>query len=231
MYTEDEKKPYRTIRIQKRSTVSAPADITVVNADISGFNATFEGAMKALARCTKQVRDAIQKAGIPREDLRSSQLSIEQNYREEKIGEDKHGNDKFRRVPDGFLYRQNIKFEFPNDNEKLAKSIGGILDCKIEPRIEFYFRSSDVEGMKNRALADACRNAKIEAETIVQSVGAGLGKLLSVERNVRRSYDDEDYMVCNIAAPIRASNDIIMDVDPEDASVFEDVTMVWEIED
>ncbi|MBR2093176.1 MAG: SIMPL domain-containing protein, partial [Candidatus Methanomethylophilaceae archaeon] len=142
MYTEDEKKPHRTIKIQKRSTVSAPADITVVNADISGVNATFEGAMKALARCTKQVRDAIQKAGIPREDLRSSQLSIEQNYREEKIGEDKHGNDKFRRVPDGFLYRQNIKFEFPNDNDKLSAAIENIMATDVEPKVVFYFKSS-----------------------------------------------------------------------------------------
>ena len=221
----------RTISVKGKATITAPADITGVRVSAKGHEDTFEKAINAMTQCTVKLKDAIEAAGIPRKDLKTSDVSVKQAYRKVKKGVDKYGDDKFEDVADGFDYYQNIKFEFPNDNEKLAKSIGGILDCKIEPRIEFYFRSSDVEGMKNRALADACRNAKIEAETIVQSVGAGLGKLLSVERNVRRSYDDEDYMVCNIAAPIRASNDIIMDVDPEDASVFEDVTMVWEIED
>ena len=221
----------RTRSIKGKATITAPADITGVRVSAKGHEDTFEKAINAMTQCTVKLKDAIEGAGIPRKDLKTSDVSVKQAYRKVKKGVDKYGDDKFEDVADGFDYYQNIKFEFPNDNEKLAKSIGGILDCKIEPRIEFYFRSSDVEGMKNRALADACRNAKTEAETIVQSVGAGLGKLLSVERNVRRSYDDEDYMVCNIAAPIRASNDIIMDVDPEDASVFEDVTMVWEIED
>lgn len=221
----------RTISVKGKATITAPADITGVRVSAKGHEDTFEKAINAMTQCTVKLKDAIEAAGIPRKDLKTSDVSVKQAYRKVKKGVDKYGDDKFEDVADGFDYYQNIKFEFPNDNEKLAKSIGGILDCKIEPRIEFYFRSSDVEGMKNRALVDACRNAKTEAETIVQSVGAGLGKLLSVERNVRRSYDDEDYMVCNIAAPIRASNDIIMDVDPEDASVFEDVTMVWEIED
>ena len=221
----------RTISVKGKANITAPADITGVRVSAKGHEDTFEKAINAMTQCTVKLKDAIEAAGIPRKDLKTSDVSVKQAYRKVKKGVDKYGDDKFEDVADGFDYYQNIKFEFPNDNEKLAKSIGGILDCKIEPRIEFYFRSSDVEGMKNRALADACRNAKTEAETIVQSVGARLGKLLSVERNVRRSYDDEDYMVCNIAAPIRASNDIIMDVDPEDASVFEDVTMVWEIED
>ena len=221
----------RTISVKGKATVTAPADITGVRVSAKGHEDTFEKAINAMTQCTVKLKDAIEAAGIPSEYLKTSDVSVTQAYRKVKIGVDKYGDDKFKDVADGFDYFQNIKFEFPNDNEKLSKAISGILDCKIEPRINFYFRSSDVEGMKNRALADACRNAKVEAETIVQSVGARLGKLLSVERNVRRSYDDDDYMECTIGVPTCARNEIMMDVDPEDASVLEDVTMVWEIED
>ncbi len=227
MYNEDEKKPYRTIRIQKRSTVSAPADITVVNADISGVNATFEGAMKALARCTKQVRDAIQKAGIPREDLRSSQLSIEQNYREEKIGEDKHGNDKFRRVPDGFLYRQNIKFEFPNDNDKLSAAIENIMATDVEPKVVFYFKSSSEEEMKNKALAKATADARREAEIVMEAAGTRLGKLIHAQ--VGESSFDHGFRN-EVMYERKAMDCAKIEFDPEDIDFEEGITLEWEIE-
>ncbi len=222
----------RTISVKGKATVTAPADITGVEACVKGHESTFKDAINKMTQCTVKLKDAIETAGIPRDDLRTSNVSVRQAFRKVKIGVDKYGEDKFKDVADGFDYSQNIRFEFPNDNEKLSKAIGGIIGCDIEPRIEFYFRSSDTEGMKNKALADACRNAKTEAETIVESVGAKLGKLLSVERNVRRLYDDdEDYRRCTMGASNCMSDSILMDVDPEDASVCEDVTMVWEIED
>ena len=219
----------RTITMKGRATVTAPSDITVVSMRVSGKEATFEEAVKAMTESTVKLKDAVEKAGIPRKKFKTSELSVDLAYRKERIGKDRYGDDKFRDVPDGFSYRQNVSFEFKNDNEKLSKALTYIMDCGVTPRIEFYFKNSDLEGMKNKALAEACRHAQEEAKTIVESVGAKLGKLIRVDRNFScRDYDDEE---CECSMPvIGCSANMAIDIDPEDTAVDQYVTMEWEIE-
>ncbi len=220
----------RTIKLTGEATVTAPADITVVRATIEGVEETFEKAMQSLARCTGQVKDAMEAAGIPRKDLKSSQLSVQQNYREEKIGEDRHGNDKFRMVPDGFSYVQNVSFEFPNDNEKLSRAIGGIMGCDVTPRIAFSFKSSDPGSMSDRALEEAAENARREAEIIMKAAGTRLGRLVSAERGdgFERRFAEND--VAYAPRMMKAAGTVRMDFDPEDVSCTRSVTLEWEID-
>ena len=157
----------------------------------------------------------------------SSQLSIEQNYREEKIGEDKHGNDKFRRVPDGFLYRQNIKFEFPNDNDKLSAAIENIMATDVEPKVVFYFKSSSEEEMKNKALAKATADARREAEIVMEAAGTRLGKLIHAqvgEPSFDHGFRNE------VMYERKAMDCAKIEFDPEDIDFEEGITLEWEIE-
>lgn len=222
----------RTIRMKGKATVKAPSDITVVSLKISGVRKDFKSAVKAMADTVTLLKGAIESAGIPRDSLKTSSLSVRQNYTKEKIGEDRYGNDQYKEIPDGFAYYQDVIFEFKNDNQKLSASIGNILNLKVTPRIEFSFKSSDMEAMKNKALVEACRHAHEEASMIVESVGSKLGKLVSVERNFssRAIYDDEDEE-CTLSASFCAGPSMpVIDVDPLDVSVEQSVEMVWEIE-
>ena len=219
----------RTITMRGRATVTAPSDITVVSMRVSGKEQTFEGAVKAMTESTVKLKDAVEDAGIPRKSFKTSELSVDLAYRKERIGKDKYGDDKYRDVPDGFSYSQKVSFEFKNDNEKLSKALSNIMDCGVTPRIDFYFKSSNVEKMKNKALAEACRHAQEEARTIVESVGAKLGKLIRVDRNFSyRDYDEEE---CDCRMPtVECRANMALDIDPEDTSVEQSVTMEWEIE-
>lgn len=220
----------RTITMRGRAIVTAPSDITVVRLNVSGKEKDFAKAVKAMSASTTKLKDAIEAAGIPRESLKTSALSVHQVFRKEKIGEDRYGHAEYKEYPDGFSYDQNVSYEFGTDNEKLSRSIGNILNTKVTPRIEFSYRNSDMEGMKNRALSEACRHALEEATTIVESVGARVGKLISVERSFSTSYDDDDDRIgCSIAS-CSALEPMMLDIDPEDTSVEQSVTMVWEIE-
>ncbi len=221
----------RTIVVKGRANVTAPSEITRVSAVISGKKKTFDSAMQALADTTTKLKDAVEAAGIDRKELKTSNLSIEQSYREEKIGEDRYGHDKFRNVPDGFRYRQNVFFEFENDNRKLSEIIRNIAGTDVTPAITFSYRCRDPEELKNRALAKAAENARREAQIIVESCGARLGSLLEVKRN---SYDYDDYrdesvIGCSLNAKCDAPHTI--DIDPEDQSYSDEVTMIWEIVD
>ncbi len=221
----------RILRIEGTARISAPADITVVKAFISGVKPTFEEAVRSLADCTRQVKDAVEKAGVPRDDVRSSRLSIQQNFREEKIGEDRHGNDKFRNVPDGFSYSQDVSFEFPTDSDKLSESVMNIMACDVQPRITFSFRSSELDSVNEKALKEAVINARREAETIAEAAGCRLGALVNVERRgpmvANRCYEDAiDFPKSKaMGAPLS------FDFNPEDVDVERSVYMEWEIAD
>jgi hypothetical protein len=216
----------RTITVTGTATVTAPADITTVTSSVQGVAKTFKEAAQALADSTSALKDAIEDAGIPRDSLKTSDLAIEQHFREEKIGEDRHGNDKFRNVPDGFSYRQNIIYEFPNDNEKLSKSISNIMKCSIEPVISFSYRNSDPESMKIEALSKAASNARAEAEAILKAAGSRLGMLLEVGRNP----DPPMYKARNAMSFCEDCECVAIDVDPTDATMTQTVTLKWSIE-
>ena len=64
----------------------------------------------------------------------------------------------------------------------------------------------------------------------MESVGAKVGKLISVERSFSTIYDDDDRSIgCSIAS-CSTFEPMMLDIDPEDTSVEQSVTMVWEIE-
>ena len=217
----------RTITVTGTATVTAPADITVVTARVQGVSASFSGAAKALSDSAAALKDALENAGIPRDSLRTTDLSVEQHFREEKIVEDRHGNDKFRNVPDGFSYSQNILFEFPNDNKKLSGAISNIMKCCIEPVISFSYKSSDPEAMKIKALSKATSAARAEAEAIVKAAGSRLGMLLEVNRNP----EPPMFKARNNMSFCEDSCEAIsLDVNPADASSTQTVTLTWSIE-
>ena len=219
----------RTISITGRAIVKTISDITVVRAKVSGVAKTFDKALKELSKSTKDLKDAIERAGIDRDALKTTDLAVDRHFKKVKDGTDKYGDPKYKSVPDGFDYRQNISFEFPNDNGKLSAAVMNIIQCNVEPKIVFSYRSSRYEEAKNEALAKAVENARKEAEIIVKAAGAKLGKLLDVGKESYR--DDREYdhneMLCDACA---YPDEIDFDVNPEDEIVSQNVEMTWEIE-
>ncbi|MBR2255205.1 MAG: SIMPL domain-containing protein [Candidatus Methanomethylophilaceae archaeon] len=222
----------RTISVRGTAEVRAPADITIVSAVISGKRDAFDEAMEEMARETTKLKEAVQAAGIPAKDLKTSNLSVRPDYRKEPIGVDMYGNEQYREVMDGFSFSQNIRFEFPNDSEKLSKAIYYILKTEVTPSIDLSFRNHDMEGMKNKALSDASKNARDEAETILGAVGAKLGRLVSVERNARSHFDCcEEAVFETRANRMMKAAPTMIDVEPVDTVISESVVLEWEIAD
>ena len=218
-----------TITVEGRSNVTVQPDITVVSARISGNRKTFEEAIRRMAEVTSTLKDAIEAAGIPRDDLKTSELEVKQAWRRDYMGDDRNGNAKYKDVPDGFSFSQDIMFEFENDNAKLSKAITNIIACDVTPRIDFDFRCSDPASAKNKALEEAARNAKKEAEIIVRSVGSSLGKLVSVRRDSGSFHDDYSGDFIGSAMDCRSSP-VNVDVNPTDTVFTEKVSMTWEID-
>ncbi len=218
----------RRITVTGKATMAVPADITQVNTVVTGKEDTFDKAILKMTQMTISLKDAVASAGIPRSELKTSSLSVRQAYRKKRVGSDRYG-DRFEDIPDGFEFSQNVSFEFPNDNEKLSLALKNILDRDITPRISFGFRNSDPRSFQMRCLEQAARNAREEAETIVSALGAKLGKILSVDRDTRRD-NHFDSICCETTIGSYASEDLEVDIEPENIAEEQSVTVVWEID-
>ena len=220
----------RTISVTGSATVTCPAEITVVNTVVNGKEETFKDAIIKMAETTGQLKDAIEVAGLPRSSLKTSSLNVRQAYRKRKIGQDRYGNDKFEDIPDGFEYSQNVSFEFENDNEILSKAVSNIVDKGITPKIWFGFKTRDQNAFKIRALSEATKNARSEAEAIVSALGAKLGRIVSINHDKRFDFEyNDDSEIC-MNRCIGSCESMTIDVDPEDISGTQKVSVVWEIE-
>ncbi len=220
----------RRITVIGRAKVTAPADITIVRTSVSGKEDTYEKAVSKMTETTVKLKDAIEAAGLSRDKLKTSSLSVRQAYRKKKIGEDRYDNDKFEDVPDGYEYSQNVSFEFENSNEILSECLTNINNLEITPKIQFDFRTKDPEAFKLIALAEASKNARDQAETIVTALGAKLGKIVSISKDrVYSRYDDEED--CGDIGSVKmCANSLSVDVDPEDIATEQTVTVIWEID-
>lgn len=223
MYDEDR------IRVTGRARVSAPADVTVVRMTISGLRRTYDQAVSDMAGMTSVLKDAVEAAGLDRESLKTSSVSVEQHYRKVKIGEDKNGYDRFEDVFDGFEFSSGTVIEFPNDNGKLSELVARVMDTDASPRITFGFRNSDPEGMRRRALSKATRNAMEDARAIAEAVGSRLGRLVGAEYGAPTPrYADGDVGARYYEADMIAAAPSL-DITPEDDETTASVDLVWEI--
>ncbi len=230
---EEMRKMARTITVKGRAFVKSPADMTVVRASVDGIAPTFSKALEAVSESTTLFKDAAEDAGIKRDTLKTSNFSVSQHFKEKKVGVDKDGRAVYKKFADGFSYHQDFRFEFPNDNGLLTKLVNNILDNGIAPRINLDFVNSDPETAKNEALRRATENAMKEARMIVEAAGARLGHLLEVKRGGSYDYDDDDDYRYRRRSSIECCDNICakIDIDPEDVSTSDSVTLTWEIED
>ncbi len=103
--------------------------------------------------------------------------------------------------------------------------LGVISQGRSGAEIHIHFAVKDTEDLRQRALADAARVARLSAETLAQAAGVKLGRLQSMAHGwdeIRVSRQPAYGVVCDSAATPS------VDIDPETVSTGESVTLVYE---
>ncbi|MCQ2079869.1 MAG: SIMPL domain-containing protein [archaeon] len=213
----------RTITVTGFAKVSAPADTVFVSFTLNEVKDTYKEALSELVKRTEKVKDVAEKAGLDRDIAKNVTFNITQNLIKDKSGKNY--------IQSGYRYESVVRLEFPQEEGRIASILSGITDLKLTPKINFGFRHSDIESLKQRALSEAVKNAMLKARCIVESAGAKLGPLQSVNR---RDVDDWKVDSVNYSACAKYSGDVSFDdfdINPEDDYESESVTLTWLIED
>ncbi len=219
----------RTIRVTGTGKVSIKPDITIINMTFSDVLPTYEEALKASTNDVKIVKDALEKAGLKRESLKTTQFNINAHY--ESFRDEKNN---YKSVFDGYEYTQTLRFKFPVDNKLLGKVLYQLSQISVNPKFNIYYGVEDPEAAKNELLGNAILDAKKKAEIISKSANIKLGDIkdinyswIDVEFRTRSydMYDNCEMMMCKCAA-----DGFDVDIEPEDIDKTDNITITFSIE-
>ncbi len=203
---------------------TAKPDTTRIDLTISGIKKEYSEAFDASVSNGNEVKDVLEKIGLKRDSLKTTDFRIDPRYENVKVG-----NNEYREVFKGYEYVQSLCFEFPIDNSVLGKALYSISRCGCAPRIRFSFQSTKLEEARTEALKMAIESARKRAEIMAEASGAriigirSIGgpepvrpmmKAMGCRANAEECLEDMAYNV---------------DFEPEDIEVSETMTIEWDI--
>ena len=156
--------------------------------DIEGTNRTYEGAIRACADNGREIKDRLESIGLRRESLKTVSQTVKPHYKEISY-RDVDGDKTYKRIKDGFEFSNVLRFEFPNDNEILAKAMGSMMAATCQPDVHISFLNSDPVRCREAAIADAAKDARRKAEILAEAMGCRLGPLMDVSYGTQMSRD------------------------------------------
>ncbi len=219
----------RTIRVTGTGRISVKPNTTIINLNFDNVLPTYDAALKSSAEDVAIVKDALVRAGLSRDSLKTINFDINTHYESYR---DEKGNYKSRF--DGYQYRQSLRFKFPIDNKTLGKVLYQLGQLDVNPEFSIYYSIEDTESIKNELLGNAIADAKKKAEVIANASGVVLEEILEINYNWidvefrTRPYSLHDkVMMCKSTPDVNGAYDI--DIEPNDIDKTDNVTIIFKI--
>ena len=168
----------RTIRVTGTGRISVKPNTTIINLNFDNVQPTYDAALRSSAEDVAIVKDALVRAGLSRDSLKTINFDINTHYESYR---DEKGNYKSRF--DGYQYRQSLRFKFPIDNKTLGKVLYQLGQLDVNPEFSIYYSIEDTESIKNELLGNAIADAKKKAEVIANASGVVLEEILEINYN------------------------------------------------
>lgn len=215
----------RVIRVKGQGAVSMPPDCIEIDIKLHKTYITYEQSIEAAAESLEEIRQALKPLGFEKKDIKTSKFSIDSKYdsKRNKDGE-------YVRYFVGYEYFNELSIEFDNDNKKLGKVLNVLSKCSSKPEFSIKYKMKDYSEMKELLLERSVGDAKNKALIISKAAGVTLEEIINIDYswsdiNIYHKdnviYDDmEDCCKSTIEA---------IDLQAEDLSTSDTVTVVWEI--
>jgi hypothetical protein len=214
----------RVITVKGKADLFVKPDLIVINMDLESTDKEYKEALAKSDDAIAVLSSKLQKIGLDEEALRTVNYSIKTKYVNVK-----DSKNNYTREFEGYSCFHELKLEFGLDLVFLAKVLFAISDTKVNPEIRVNFSVKDKEQVSDQLLILASRNAKKNADILAKALGVRLGKLMSIEYAWGEihllsptEYRLENKMMASEVSQFRAN--------PEDISISDSVTCVWEIE-
>lgn len=212
----------RTIKITGTGQLKVHPDITVLTMELEGICPEYRIASETAASHTNILKKTLSRSGFDNKDIKTLKFYVKTNYEEiEHEG-------KYHKAITGYKYFHRLMVEFQSDNSRLAQILSALTDCEVTPDIDISYSINDKESAKNILLANAVKNSKDRAAALTEAAGVKLMDIQSIDY----SWGEVDFNIRSVAygAGSFLENINAVDVEPQDITLSENVTITWEIE-
>lgn len=214
----------RTIRVTGKGSVSVKPDTTSLKITFEGLYKDYEETVRKSSEKTKVLREAVEKSGLPGENLKTKDFSIQSEYESYRD----YNNDYQQRFV-GYKFHHRTEIKFPNDNKMLGRVLYELSVCSVKVEFSIGYTVKDKDAVKKEVIKRAVENSREKAEILATAAGVILGEIQSIdyswgEIEIRTSPVD---MLEIGSCAMESSYDI--DIEPDDIDVADTVTILWEI--
>lgn len=213
----------RTITIKGVGQASAKPDSIVISMSMVTLDIEYEKAMNLAASRISELSEAIQSVGFEKDELKTTNFNMDTRY--ESV---KNRDGTYRRVFKGFAVSHDLKVTMDMDTKRLSKVLFVIAGNSAHPEMNISFTIKDPTAIKDELLKSVAENARRRAEVLCSATGATLGELLAIDYNWGEVdiYSRTSYCLAEetLAMPARS-----IDFEPDDISLSDTATFVWEL--
>jgi uncharacterized protein len=209
----------RIIKVQGRGVVSAEPDICILSFVAEAQTKEYSDCLSTLNQHTEQLRQGLSASGLNIHDLKTTDFNIRIEY---KYVQQRH-------VFVGYRGSHHLHIELPTNKDLLNKILGKVAEGYSGVEISISFSVKDKESLRNRTLQEAVRVARANAKTIADAAGLKLGEIQQLD------YGWAEVRIHEYGSRMVMEDSLMAisppDIDPEDVSAEDSVTLVYEIED
>ena len=218
----------RTIRVTGKGLINVHPDMTRITMTVEGLFREYADTLQHSSEDIEMLKDALVPFGFGREDLKTLNFSVDPEF---EMYKDK-GVYKQRFL--GYKYRHILKVEFDSDNDRLGRIVYALASCPVKPEFHLSYTVKDPEAVKNELLGKAITDAKGKAAVLSQAAGIILKDIQTIdyswgEVNFEFRPMDRNLILEPCESKDESPCSYDMNIEPEDISVSDTVTVVWEI--
>ena len=214
----------RTMTVRGTGNIKISPNQTLVSLTLKSLDPNYENSMKAASDQIEQLKDALEAVGFCKTDLKTTSFNVCTEYKNER---DQNGS--YKNVFVGYACIHGLKLEFDFDTALLSAVLSAISGCVADPELSVRFTVKDKNAADEALLESAAKNARRKAEILAKASGITLGQLVSVAYDFSdlNIFSETNYSVENRCMPM--SKCAAISVEPDDISMSDNATCVWEI--
>ena len=213
----------KTIRVTGTAQLRLRPDVIILTMTLQGTEPEYSAALNRASREAETLRDVLEMCSFSREDLKT--LSFHVNTEYEGYEESGVWKQRFQ----GYRFEHMLKVSFALEHERLGDVLTALASSAVSPVLQLSYAAKDPELAKRELLTRAVADAAEKAQLLAEASGAKLKALQSMDHAAAAQSFDARPMH-RLDAPMSAKASIEMNLEPDDITIVDSVTCVWEME-
>ena len=219
----------RTVKVTGKGKLLLKPDTIRLLIDLVDQDKEYDETIRKSMEHAQEVHEEFTKFGFDRSDLKTLSFRVDTEY--EGYQDKKDNSWKQRFV--GYKAVHTLKTEFPTEKEILGKVLYMVARLSGRPEFHVEYTVKDTAKAKNDLLREAVHDSRNKAEILTEAANVQLGQIISIDY----SWGQVEFVtrpMSRLAVPEMAYNSAMeesydMDIEPDDISVEDTVTVIWEI--